>query len=602
MEELGVFTNIEALEAFRGDISTLSLGDPNSIPPAITAAGLNPYRPDVIGALDFLALYDDQSEATINRRLLEIRRALTDLKVENVEDAVQAIKAEDIEGSFSILKESYEQEEENLGALIEALSEAFHMIQQAKLSLNLKNNTNLRGNIKHFFIDYLRFSEEGFNSFSNSKLLGQMVFELNRAMKTFSFPRWATPNPPDREEDLDFAAYRTITDPTVGSGVDLKLLARCDLEDRYAFDMWQERSPVNGNYALQLLSIAIAREFGGSVGISRLRNVGWAKRAGVVPASPGDPSSGLENLLGNAGSSIFAAKSPEDSLAWYLRRPATSLHESARADNPEALVLPFEIRTFRALVDEGRDPSTFLPGGNYLIDNFILRNTDDPFLVQPYVDFVEGFNRTVQRISQGVSAFTGLSPVIGKRQGEDDRTYWSNTILRRCLIEFNGLPDLLDSTTLLDTAESAFSIHAAMFRSADMSSRTELKFNLFRYFVMYDLMVQITASIDKITHWSGPIPQTEEAIGLQPGVLDLLNVNDDDMVDITKYTREQLERVYATSTVSPLAFRNDVYNILAILGKKVRDEFVGFSVGMADEDRAPPGSEEVTHMAGDRSR
>ena len=121
----------------------ITFGEPRELPAVIRAGGLDPYRPDIVALLDFLPFHNDEGEATVNRRLLSIRRAMADLKVENVEDAIEAIKSEDIEGSFSILKLSYEQEVENIDVLIAALWETLTIVRRAKLGLDPRNNEHL---------------------------------------------------------------------------------------------------------------------------------------------------------------------------------------------------------------------------------------------------------------------------------------------------------------------------------------------------------------------------------------------------------------------------------------------------------------------------
>ena len=549
LENAGILTDVDDIERFRSDIFELSLGDPNSLPPAVTSAGVDPYRPDIVALLDFLPLYDSENEPTINRRLIEIRRAMADLKVENVEDALAAIEAEDIEGSFSILKESYRGEEENIKTLIEALASTLQVMQSARSSLDLRSRLTLYNNLKSIFINELGFSEESFNACSNSKLLGQIIVELKFAMTNHSYSVFAHGPYTDveRQDDLNFSKYSSPyrTRPAeIGQSVNLAQLSRGNMGDPGFFESWQSGnlSPL-GNQTITFMAMALSRELGGSVGISKLARTTIETRYDIS-------NKGLNNLMGHTNPTIFSTKSPPNSLASLLLLEAGNVSTS----DPGSQMLPFETRAFRSLADMNSEPSAFLPGANYLVDN-ILKDPSNLFNHNAYTNFIGRFTRTVSDVETAVSAFTGINPP----GTDDDRTYQPETIFNRCLREFSKLPDASRDATM---EEKAFAVHAGLFSAARNYGRfPTLKYWLFRYFLLYDLHVQLGMAaapgpggfVDEVDADDNPNPDIEivqQLIGDQLGRINQLAAGEEEFgAGHARTTRDGLENIIASGVM-----------------------------------------------------
>jgi len=423
---------------------------PMGLPAVLRDASVSSYRPEVIGVLDFLPIYKDSGQKNNISDLFDVRYLARQLKIENVEDAVSQIKAEDVESSYTALAENYSNEMVQIKKFIEVLSSTIGEFDAAKLSLDIKDNSskiaasaqqllesggesnpqNESLDLRSVFVNLLDFSDEGYEKFSNTKVLGQFLEDMYRAISRHSYGLLSENNPKRQNDESSVRINYDWLSPTHNFKFRLNKLGdkKFDASDSNDYMTFLDSLPTDLESTLKLLIVSLSRELTMSAGIGYLKNKTLGKRFKVADSR----SAGLHQSLGDTGRTILSATRPKGSIADFM----------IIEDSSGNKILPFETRPFR----DSRN-QVFYPGSFAFID-VALRGPLDPKVtrkpldVGPYVAFANEFNKVTSDATEFLSLLVNTD--------DEDETLFPSSIYRDALRSVHECISGMSSKTNVD--------------------------------------------------------------------------------------------------------------------------------------------------------
>jgi hypothetical protein len=185
----------------------LNVADNNYKP--LDAAGFSEQRPELIAEFDFEPAFNDdmlkfttidENDSPITE-LLSLQISARQLRAENIIRLLNELKVDKKTSStIEELEKMLEQTDSDIERETKFLNEIVQKISAAKKAFTVKFNeswiksdintrdvslSNLEP-VKHTVIDLLRFSEDGYKSFTNTKILLQLIDDLRNILKSFS--------------------------------------------------------------------------------------------------------------------------------------------------------------------------------------------------------------------------------------------------------------------------------------------------------------------------------------------------------------------------------------------------------------------------------
>lgn len=387
----------------------------------LTESSISNLRPEVIASFDWMPARTTSGRKGWIESLIEFRWTMRQLQVENVEETMKRLKSVDLGGMFSKLESKYEYYTEKEQMWLEWREKILDVLNNARKSLDIKDNqANLRSStakylsekfpekssaskstsLKDLFVNDLNFSEEGFERFSNSKVYGQLIWDLYYACRYHS-PQLITAKSSHRTKDLNSTTINTRIIPK---------------SKNYKFRLWQmgnkkwggrsgERKfdatqykdytkflsslPADDTDRIKVLTTSISNELTISAGIGYLQDTTLGKRFNVDLANP------LWYPLGRVRKNILTDGWPAGSLSSLV----------LLKDSSDRLILPFETRDFSDI--KGR---TAVAGSRSLVDGImrfgILSNGLD---YEPYYRFGKELDETSQDVANYLDELLNLT-------------------------------------------------------------------------------------------------------------------------------------------------------------------------------------------------
>jgi len=222
------------------------------------------------------------------------------------------------------------------------------------------------------FTDDLKFSDSAFRKFSNTKVIYQLIYELQHFARNHSYDLVKTDVSAHTSDDTDSKIVKNYdVTPKFSVGFmerfkqlkltqsDLvSLFSGDDKEPAYkrlqaAFKYISSELPTNTVEKIQLLALLVSREFRCSSGLS---NVDFQNRLRSAGFDPDSEKSILEQLAGDI---------PESVTDVLLAQPRGALSNVAQIRADGAAVLPFETK----FIDS--ENGTYTPGSLYMIDSIV---------------------------------------------------------------------------------------------------------------------------------------------------------------------------------------------------------------------------------------
>jgi hypothetical protein len=278
-------------------------------------------RPELIASFDWMPARSSTGRKGYIESLLEFRWAMRMLQIENVEEVIKKLKEVDIGGVYSRLEAKYDYYVEKEKQWIEWREQTLRVIDKAKRALDIKDNSGtLRAStsrlyakkvptgssigqntsLQSLFINELGFSEEGYERFSNSRVYGQLIYDLYYACRHHS-PVLITDKNTKRKEDTDSTTlnHRVIPhskyykfrvwspgnkDPESGSTT--KRGRKFDATKYKDYSRLLSSLPADDSDKIKVLTTAVSNEMSVSAGIGYLAGTSLGKRFNVDITNP----------------------------------------------------------------------------------------------------------------------------------------------------------------------------------------------------------------------------------------------------------------------------------------------------------------------------
>jgi len=301
-------------------------------------------------------------------------------------------KIKEIQNIVNEIRTEYDQTIRNLDTTISFFSNALSTIDIVKKSLNIKqipSNLYSRNflSLDRFFEKKMQYNLVKFASFSDTKIILQLLSDFRSILETYSFSLLDITDD-DRVNDISPIKIDKsyTTSKTFNFNIStLRSSSRVvNATEPNFFNSFINSLPENPDDRIKILTTLISKEFRVSKGLGQ-RNV-QLTLAGRFNAQPnGNP---FDNIIGEVGSNIFDKPEGTNSLSSLLYV----------TDIGGGMILPFESK----YIDSEEQRQVYVPGSNYFVDSIINVNQNTPsFNTKPYTDYVTKF-ATITNAARGI--------------------------------------------------------------------------------------------------------------------------------------------------------------------------------------------------------
>ena len=380
-------------------------------------------RPELIASFDWMPARYSSGRKGLIESMLDFRWTMRMLQVENVEETIKKLKEEDVGELYSKLEQEYDYLVGMEEQWLDWRERILDVLDNARDALDIKDNSSrLRTStariysgkspsgtdvgqditLRSLFINSLGFSEEGYDRFCNSKIYGQLVYDLFSACTKHS-PLLVTDKGTARKKDVSSTVINPQTVPkskaykfTVNTPGNKDLGAETSTSKQRKFDATQYKDysrflstlPADDSDKIKVLTTAVSNEMNVSSGIGYLTGTSLGKRFNVDITNP------FVYPFGRVRSNILEDGWPAGSLSSFVLLD----------DDKGQLTLPFETRDFS---DESGN--TAIAGSTALVDGIMRFGTlSDGLDFEPYYNFGKDINRTTKDVTEYIQSILNL--------------------------------------------------------------------------------------------------------------------------------------------------------------------------------------------------
>lgn len=414
----------------------------------IASKGICVMRPEIILAMRMQPAYvgDTGFITTPVGKMLAIQMSARDIRAENIDSFVQQLRADSvaadiIEQLLSAFTNQLSGAELDIGFLVntfaafDAVTAVFSMKDHVRelrdgMTQFIDRRQSTLYDIEELFVDHMGFTRDGFRTFTDTKLIKQLLFDLGNAVRRYT-PELFGIVDPDRQGDTDpFTIDRTTSFTGGRFTFDVANFGSTNVV-RNAFDVnifnrFIDSLPRERNDRMKLLAVTMSRVLAASSALGS-RSIQAELRRLNITVSDHDP---INDMLGVPGASIIDESNIPGSLDILTRF----------VDNDQDVVLPFERRF---IVGDAR---SYIPGDDYFFDGL----TADPEKLNPQrmIDFARSTTATISSTMNVLEMFSHVdSNYVRTLFGA--RSVLTGTSIYVAML--NAVGELLSSTRANDT-------------------------------------------------------------------------------------------------------------------------------------------------------
>lgn len=346
--------------------------------------GISKTRPEILALIDFVNVYNARGSFNSAGKLLSINyqmRALRKEALQRIES--QLISNIDSAPLYQQIKAVNLKAVENTNNLIQFYKSNFSYLNIIKTALDIKKiprenyNLNLYLPLEDFFTQKMTYSRESYNVFSDTKILGQLFFDLRSILENHSFSL-LNETDVDRIGDVDQITYDKTYSLNQNYTFKVSNIRGKFLYQQTDFNSFGNSLPTNSDDKVKLLLTLLSKELRVSRGLAKPSIISTITEF-YQGQSVGNP---FDNLFGTLGNDIFEKPQGVNSLSSLL----------FIEDTAGASVLPFE----QKVVDDVQ--TTYVPGTKYFLDN-ILNLIDGKFNTGPINRYSQIFSNLTFKAS-----------------------------------------------------------------------------------------------------------------------------------------------------------------------------------------------------------
>lgn len=339
--------------------------------------GISKTRPEILAIIDFNKIYNERDGLNNTGKLLIINYQMRALRKEALSKVENELRTNPESAS---LYENIKLENtgiiEKTRGLIQFYKNNFPYLDVIRAALDIKKiprenyNLNVYLPLEDFFTQKMTYSRASYNVFSDTKVLGQLFFDLRSMLENHSFSL-LNETDVDRVGDLDQIKYDKTYSLNQNYSFRVSNIRGKFLYQEVDFESFVNSLPSDTNDKAKLLLTFLSKELRISRGLFKPSIVSTITEfyGGQAVGNP------FDNLFGSVGTDIFEKPSGINSLSSLLF-----------IEDPSGVsVLPFEQR----IVDDVQ--TTYVPGSKYFLDN-ILNLDGGKFNLRPINQYSEIFS------------------------------------------------------------------------------------------------------------------------------------------------------------------------------------------------------------------
>lgn len=388
--------------------------------------GFTAQRPSIIASFEFQPAFDDtmslgndptRSEMMgVVGELLDLQASARQLRAEDAVRLINALSSNPLTApTISNLEARLDQTELDVDKELTFLQQLVQKLSLAKLSFSIKfngrrirddiisrdANTNLvEDPLRFLFVNDLKFSERGYQAFSDTKMLLQMLEDLRVIIKSFSYgalddidPRRSTDTDAytiNRSNSLiaDFPNSFNISTLSSVSSTALNDVLSQDALAKFTNSINVISDP---DVKLGIIFTILSKELRVSAGLG-IPTVNSFILNSFNLTDDDISRDVFDKIIGVPGQTIFDAPGGQTSIASLLR-----------VVSGETIVLPFESSVTT------RSSETFIPGQSFYVDSIIKGRTK--FNTVPLAAYSTAFSTTVNALATVVDGTLDVNVV-----------------------------------------------------------------------------------------------------------------------------------------------------------------------------------------------
>ena len=398
--------------------------------------GVSEQRPEIISLADFGSIYSKNNGVTLSDvgEFVNMSIAARKLRFDHIEALIGSIQ--EVEGANKILEEiaeKYAGEVSNAESIVKLMEEIVRTISNIKESLDVRKSEDFTDekvsknivsakSYKDFLVDLYGFSESGVDNFSNTKLIGQFLFDARNTLEKYSPTLFGSSNPPapnsinaglgfqinqpninenffnpnfglaeagaqtvERSADREFGSYNINQFDITDSQFEFNIRSFRNIGFPIlgtAFNQFLDSLPGNSidRAALLLMSISKEMRISSGLGNESIKSILIDELGGSDVGNP------FETIIGFPGDNITDVPNGTRSLCSLLRYKNTS----------NEVVLPFE-----AVYVKGENGSLYVPGTKEFGDSILQSEA-------PYdISKIKEYQESLSEISSNAISLTG---------------------------------------------------------------------------------------------------------------------------------------------------------------------------------------------------
>lgn len=447
----------------------------------INPYGISVQRPEILVVSDFYSIFSEESlNFSDHGLLLDIQFQARKLREETIEKLLSEVKKVDRNNQLKVLEKEFANALAKVDSASSFYKNTIEAIENIKSGFDIKsispNSFNLKSfkTLKDFYELFMLFPEEAFNSFSNTKILMQLISDIRSISENYSFNLLdvgdvdrgvvgrASKNPvsidktynPKKGFEFSYDTIRSYNSPV-------------NAADTIFYQQFNSSLPANLEDRIKVLITILSKELRVSRGLGRARVQKLLREKFGATTTDGSP---FDNVFGGIGSSIFEPVLGTASIANLLAIEDTT--------NLGQIIFPFE----KKWIDINNQKAAYIPGASYFVESILDSvSQQGGFNLKPLTDYISQF---ITRVDDATDILANIFDFT-----DEVSTLSPKSLLKALLGKIQRSFQEMNNGYYA----SADNVVSAIFRLANTDN--VLKQMMFQYFILLILKAQTQTKI-----------------------------------------------------------------------------------------------------------
>lgn len=353
--------------------------------------GINRLRPEIIGLMDYEPIYfGDSSVLNDVGILMDVQYQARHLREQTFFQLMTGIQQTDQSQQLQGIQNDFAASFQRVNSSADFYRNTILALETTKNGFDLKtvpgNSFDLQNfkTLADFYESFMMFPKSALSSFSNTKILMQLLFDMRSIAEGYSM-NLLNLTDPDRQVGGSAFTSPVAIDKSYNNRNGFSFTydtirsfnAPVNATDNQFFTRFNTALPQSPDDRIKILINMISKELRVSRGLGRDAVISDLRQKFAATTTNGSP---FDNLIGGVGATIFEPVTGPGSLAGL-----TVLDNAGGA-----AVLPFETK----YIDVNNTRKVYIPGSSFFVDSIINVPVLTSFNLAPLRTYVEQFVRT----------------------------------------------------------------------------------------------------------------------------------------------------------------------------------------------------------------